>query len=427
MGYIRISDTKDYFIKDGKIFFYFADTCWSAFTNITIEEWKDYLNYRRLQGFNTIQIDVLPQWDRSATDIYMDPFEVLPNGKWNFNKINEKYFERARNMVEMMVERNLIPALVILWANYVPDNWLSKMLAEKGIFHVIPRENLEEYLYYVINKFKDYNPIFIISGDTDFEGEGATEYYLKALEMAKKYAPNSLTTLHLCGGYADVPEEIINSPYYDFYMYQSCHFKDKMHWAYETALKFYNKKVKRPIVNGEPCYEGIGSIGNYNIYGRFTRNDVRKAVWQSLLSGAKAGVTYGAHGIWSWEKRIAEYSLSEHLPPYYWRDALVFLGVYDVSFAKWIFEKYELYDIEPANDLLINDTQEIRISKGRNKIVIYNPYNSNVILRLNEDYEWEGVELMERKFFVPEVKKTEGETIIKMSPFNSDSLLIGLK
>jgi len=34
---------------------------------------------------------------------------------------------------------------------------------------------------------------------------------------------------------------------------------------------------------------------------------------------------------------------------------------------------------------------------------------------------------MERKFFVPEVKKTEGETIIKMSPFNSDSLLIGLK
>ena len=37
-------------------------------------------------------------------------------------------------------------------------------------------------------------------------------------------------------------------------------------------------------------------------YGRVEARDIRKAAWSSLLSGACAGVTYGAHGIWNWKK-----------------------------------------------------------------------------------------------------------------------------
>ena len=38
------------------------------------------------------------------------------------------------------------------------------------------------------------------------------------------------------------------------------------------------------------------------IYGRFQAEDTRKAAWSSILSGACAGVAYGAHGIWNWQK-----------------------------------------------------------------------------------------------------------------------------
>lgn len=425
MKEIKISDRKDHFIRGDKEFFYFADTCWSAFTNISMDEWKYYLNYRKMQGFNAIQMNILPQWDRSKTDNYIDPFEVLRNGKWNFNKINEKYFERAVNMVEMMVERDIIPALVVLWCNYVPGTWLSK----RDSSYVIPKENLEDYLYYVAERFKKYNPIFIVSGDTNFETEEAIEYYLKALRIVKEFVPKSLTTMHLCGGFWELPEEIIKSPYYDFYMYQSCHFKDKQNWAYEVAQKFYNMPIKRPIVNGEPCYEGLGSIMSFNKYGRFTRSDVRKAIWQSLLSGAKAGVTYGAHGIWSWEKGIGEYEFSEaYGKPYDWRDAIKFPGVYDVSFAKWIFEKYKLFDIEPCNEILVNDTSEIRISKGKDKIVIYSPFNLDIKIKIGEDnYYWEGIELEERKIFTLDVRREGEYLLIKNTSFNSDLLFIGHK
>lgn len=41
MGNITISENKRYLKKDNENFFYLADTCWSVFTNATIEEWEE--------------------------------------------------------------------------------------------------------------------------------------------------------------------------------------------------------------------------------------------------------------------------------------------------------------------------------------------------------------------------------------------------
>ena len=40
---LKISKNKQTLLKDGKTFFYLADTCWSAFTNISDEEWDHML------------------------------------------------------------------------------------------------------------------------------------------------------------------------------------------------------------------------------------------------------------------------------------------------------------------------------------------------------------------------------------------------
>ncbi len=86
----------------------------------------------------------------------------------------------------------------------------------------------------------------------------------------------------------------------DFYMYQSGHHVERQDRPYTLAEKFMAYPVKRPIVNSEPPYEGHGRVGSQT---RFNAFDVRKATWQSLLSGAKMGVTYGAHGVWSCHRR----------------------------------------------------------------------------------------------------------------------------
>ncbi|MCX8183695.1 MAG: DUF4038 domain-containing protein [Crenarchaeota archaeon] len=421
-GRITVSKSRDFFLREGEKFFYLADTCWSAFTNATYEEWDYYLEYRRMQGFNALQINILPQHDRSLMENSPEPFEALPDGGWDFSRRSEKYFDRAEKMVEAAVDKGFVPALVLLWCNYVRGTWGSKINPSR----IIPIEKLEEYVSYIVERFGKYNPIFIISGDTDFETDESIEYYKNALNIVKNRSPDSLTTMHIMGGFWNLPETFIKSPEYDFYMYQSGHLKEHQHLSYELAQRFYNMPVKRPIVNGEPCYEGH-SHGNK--YGRFNSFDVRKAIWQSLLSGAKAGTAYGSHGVWPWHRRGCKFGGEPFSgAPYEWSVALKFPGAFDAAFAKQLFEKNDLFDIEPANSKLLNETAEIRVSESKEKIVVYTPYNWDVKLKIDgASYEWEGIVLGSTKFFKPNVKTFEDYSVIEMSEFNNDILIIGTR
>jgi len=239
--------------------------------------------------------------------------------------------------------------------------------------------------------------------------------------------PDALTTMHIWGDSTDMPSEIKDSDYIDFYMYQSGHKIKLQHYSYQFAKEFYHSKIKRPILNSEPCYE---SGGHYEEYGRFTDFNVRKAVWQSLLSGAKAGVTYGAQGIWGWQRKgKAGFMEKAFDAAFDWRTALKLKGAWDLSFAKYIFETYDLFDIEPA-DIILNKTEEIRasVSKDNRKIVIYIPYSTNVYV--NKDlrgYKWTLIDLSNKYFGKPDICLMENKSVIKMYEFNTDLLIIGLK
>lgn len=61
MSRVTVSEDKSTFCRDKKPFFYLADTIWSAFTNITEDEWIYYLKRRKEQGFNVLQINTMPR------------------------------------------------------------------------------------------------------------------------------------------------------------------------------------------------------------------------------------------------------------------------------------------------------------------------------------------------------------------------------
>ncbi|MEM3648984.1 MAG: beta-glucosidase, partial [Thermoproteota archaeon] len=87
---------------------------------------------------------------------------------------------------------------------------------------------------------------------------------------------------------------------------------------------------------------------------------------------------------------------------------------------------YDLFDMKPANERLINETLEIRVSEGRDKILIYTPFNTDIKLKTSESYnKWEGIDLRARRIFKPEVEREENCFTIRMTEFNSDLLIIG--
>lgn len=425
MSKVTISKDKSHFLRNEENFFFLADTCWSAFTNISFSEWEEYLDYRKYQGFNVLQINSLYQWDASESDLNIYPFKKNEDETFNFYELNYEYFDRAEKMIETATNKGFTVALVVLWSNYVPDTWASKLRNDS----ILPLEKIEEYSEYIGNRFGKYDPIFVISGDTDFPSELSIEYYKKALKGIKKSAPYTLKTMHICGRLMDMPKEFESSEDLDFYMYQSGHNSSNTDMPYILAERFYNKEAQKPIINSEPCYEEMGY--SRRIYGRFTRLDVRKALWQSLLSGAGAGITYGAHGIWSWHKKGKKFGILGEAfdKPYVWGDALRFEGAWDYSYAKWIFETYGLFGIKPVEGL-IKKSPEIRMASINNfeTFLVYVPVNTTLVIEKEfENYDFSLIDLINRYVAQPEVHVKEGKTIIEMHNFLEDILVIARK
>lgn len=422
MRRISLSEDNEYFVgEDDQPFFYLGDTVWSAFTNAKISEWKEYLNYRSRQGFNALQINILRQWDSSESELDIEPFDVKKDNTYDYTQPNEDYFARAEKMLEMAVERDFVPALVVLWANYVPGTWISDRQNQK---RTMAWEEMKSYVNYIVDRFSEYNPIYLVSGDTGFESEKASQYYLKAMEIIKNKTPEALTTLHIRGGEDNLDDSLIESDHLDFYMYQSCHFLKKPELAYELPQKLSKKKIKRPILNGEPCYEGITDLETNEA--RVRRFDTRKAIWQSLLSGAGTGVTYGAHGLWSWHKEGMSFGGDTAFDtPFTWSEALRFPGADNAAKAKYLFETYDLFGCEPK-DWILNDTRGIRAAERDENFAIYTPHNK--VIKVDKDlsgYDLEAYELGAEKIGEPKVKIRNGITTIKMGNYNTDRLIVG--
>jgi len=423
MERLRVAKTNDYFIRNNKPVFLLADSVWCAFTNISIEEWDWYLDFRYCQGFNAVQISVLPLvLETKVFDIA--PFKLTTKGNFNFNKLNNDYFDKAEKMLIMATKKGFVPYLAVTMCNYIPDE--SEAFGRVEEKYIIPFDTLEKYTVQVMKSFAKFYPIFQVSEDTSFPSDRAIKYYLKILEIIKTIDPQALTTMHTSVKTVMIPDEFFDRV--DLYMYQAGHFIEMQDNPYKYAQKYYNDApVKKPIINTSVCYDGMGF--GYK-YGRFSELNIRKSIWQSILSGAKAGITYGAHGVWNWYKRGQQF-LNEKCwqIPYDWQTAIRLNGALEATYAKWIFETYKLFDIEPKPFIMNeNETQrnEIRMSSSKDKVVIYIPYNVDVRVNKNlKNYDFFIINLGNKLIAKPRIEYNRKNTIFKMHDFNSDVLIIG--
>lgn len=427
MGTITVSDSKDYFIKEGKPYFYLADTVWSVFSNATEEEWEEYLDYRRSQRFNALQISVLPIiHDASDTVVGVPPFAVNDAGGWNFYEPQPEFFAKAERMLEAAVSKGFVPALVILWNDFVPGTWANKFVDQAK--YTMPYDAVKPYTEYVVRRFAKFNPVYFISGDTVFEDETVIDYYALVLDTVKELAPDALTALHPASNFHRLPDRLMESPNLDFYIYQSGHNLEDQYNTYELAQAFLAKPVRRPVLNSEPCYEGHG---HGNRFGRFGAFDLRRAFWSSVLAGAKAGFTYGAHGIWSWHRRGARFTNENWSKlPLDWKTALRLEGAWDVGYAAWLFGQYGMHRLNPAQQLLASPFADIRVgaAEDRSLLAVYTPYSNDV--RLTADltgYDVTVIELEGGRIIRPDITVSGGESKVHMVEFNSDVLLVAVK
>ncbi len=449
---ITVSPRDTIFLLNGNNFFFLADTVWSAFSNASLEDWHEYLDYRKMQGFNGLQINILPQWDRSKNGTNVPAFTRGADGRTDYVHYNVEYFDKAKKMLEMSGERGFVPALVILWNDYITGKWYER----DEDADVMPIEAVEPYTRHVLACFKKFNPIYVLSGDTSFKHDKEKEYYKIAFDTIKDHSPRSLVSMHISDTLPALPEDIVGSFGLDFYMFQSGHQIHAEDKPTEYAEKSCALAPYKPVVNSEPCYEGMSAFDfqglskmmmntsekNLDMYKRvqkhlantrvrFDAYDVRRAMWQSVLSGAKAGVAYGAQGLWNWRTHAThrEMSPDQYGGSFTWSTALRFEGAWDAVYIKWIFENYDLFDIEPSDQYECGSTAvTMCASRDMSKIIVYFPFSCEITLKVNmEKYKTVLIDLSKKRFITPTLVYAHGGTYLRDYDFNSDAVLVAIK
>lgn len=397
---LQIAPTSDRFLRDGQPEFVLADTAWAAFTTPTVEEWRAYVAQRRAQGFTAALVSILPiVHDRSLNPDRREPSD-------------SDYFHRAAEYVEIALDGGITPMLVVLWYTYVPGTQANHRQPDLAMTD----EQTREYLDTVLGAFASYQPIFIISGDDSFTEPAALDRYRSALDRIQTAVPDSLTSLH-SNPSAMLPDDI--EPH--FYGYQSGHDGDHFDRTWQLAEQYLARPVRRPLMDFEPCYEGHGYDGATR---RHTAAAVRRASWSSVLGGASAGLGYGAHGVWSWHRRGAEFtSVGWSGEPFPVEVALRFRGADDVALLRRIVEDHGLYGVLPRPDVVV-DGAGVRAAAtpDLSTIAVYSPEPTPIILAADgrvTAYDLEG-----RRATTSRLRTSGEHTVVEMPEHPGDRLLV---
>jgi hypothetical protein len=156
--------------------------------------------------------------------------------------------------------------------------------------------------------------------------------------------------------------------------------------------------------------------------------DIRRAFFQSLLCGAKAGFTYGAHGLWGWHKENAKIgAILFSGTPYYWRTALGFEGAWDTALCVHITNNYGLQDLNPMADTHENVEPWFLAADDRmDHFALYLPVAVPATLPFNAaDYECDLYMLDSRRIGKPKFCAAEQGSILIMPEIEGDALILG--
>ncbi len=332
----------------GRRFFYLADTAWELVHRATRDEIDWYLETRAAQGFTAVQVVLLPEID--GLDV-PNAYGEVPLIDRDPDRPNDRYFGLVDHLVRSADRHNLYVALLPTWGAYVVREQ-HPLFASPQIFDAARARRYGRYLGARYRAAR--NVIWILGGDRSAGGfEAVWQAMASGLHDGARGAPRKLISYHPNGG-ASSSRWFSASDWLDFHMLQSGHHRDSR--PYEMVAADYARRPARPVVNGEPGYEGIpDSLSDGG--DKLNDSDVRRFAYWSVFAGA-FGHTYGANEVWMmWSPQI-EPLTPKVKPPFLaasrtWREAVAtYPGAQQMQHLRALIGRADRVAREPAQSLL---------------------------------------------------------------------------
>jgi hypothetical protein len=327
---------------DDTPFFWLGDTVWNGALLSTQQDWETYLDDRQAKGFSVIQF-VSTHWFAAAGNA---EGRQACYGREKI-LIDPVFHERMDARIQAINRRGMVAAPVLAWA----ANWNPYGL-DLNPGTSLPEDQLLKLVQYQTARWGASPLIWILAGDADYRGAEA-ERWKRIVKAVWGSRHNRLATMHPGGGMW-VGEEFRGESWFDFIGYQSGHSSSPkdLSWHLEgPPAQAWAKQPALPVINLEPNYEAHHDSHTGELFDSLA---VRRAAYWSLLVSPPAGVTYGAHGVWSWESAPAvpmnHLNTAQARP---WLEAIHLPGSMGIKYLRQLFGEIDWWELEPARDLLL--------------------------------------------------------------------------
>lgn len=361
---------------DGTPFFWLGDTVWTGPAISTAEDWSRYLEDRRAKRFTVVQYNALAPWRVIQTDAEGHPAFTGSNPI----RLDPQFFRRLDARLEEANRQGLAGAHVLIWSNSAKDP--GKFLGE---------EDLIRLARYQVARYSAYHVFWILAGDDQYAKSGPM--WRRIGQAVFGSGPHAPVTVHPCGKswpWHDWRDE----HWLDFLGYQSGHGDGDKVWQWLTSgpvAQSWRDFGARPIINLEPPYEDHLA---YQSHQPQPASNVRRAVWWSLLIAPPAGVTYGAHGLWSWQT-VGGQVPADHAKSgvaKVWHEAMALPGSRQMQYVVELLDTLDWWRLRPAQDLLAEQPGEssaerfvaLAASPSHDLAVAYLPAGGTIRLKTGE-------------------------------------------
>jgi hypothetical protein len=358
-GAVRVSAKGTYFEHaDGKPFLWIGDTVWYGPGLSHKEDWNTYLEDRVAKKFTEVHFNLVAPRNGMPAD---------ENGEISFTtgpehiRMNPQFYQRLDQRVDAVTDHGLLAGLVLTWG-----------LRDVDSGNYLPEEELVRLIRYLVARYGANHVVWIMTGDNSYVGESAERWKRVGRSVFGESAHAPVTTHP--GGMEWPWERFRFEKWLDFMIYQSGHDDDAntLEWLHSgPPHQHWADLPARPSINIEPPYEGHIA---YHSHLRISPYTTRRAIYWSLLNAPTAGVTYGAHGVWSWHTSVGQ-PPTDH--PWTgtaktWREALSFPGSTQMKYTAELFNSIRWWTLRPDDGLLVeqpgaSDTAR-HISASRSEI-----------------------------------------------------------
>lgn len=371
---LKVSSNGRYFTTQaGQPFFWLGDTGWLLFIKLTREEAVQYLEQRKQQGYNVIQVMVLHDV-RKAVNVYGDSALIhqdaarpaITNGNNANDPLQYDFWDHVDYIIDQAAQRGIYMALVPVWGTNVKNGWVKEAAAKK-------------YAGFLGNRYKNKSNIIWLNGG-DIPGSDSIKVWKQIGATLRATDKNHLITFHPRGRTTS-SRWFHNESWLDFNMFQSGHrnyaqdtSKGETHYG-EDNWKYINedyaKKSVKPTFDGEPSYEGIPQGLHDTTQVFWNDNDVRRYAYWSVLGGG-AGFTYGHNAVMQF------YHAGDTDRAYgakkYWQPAMTDPGAQQMKYVKELILSKPYFERVPDQSLVQDNGDRydrIMASRGNSYAFFY--------------------------------------------------------